>query len=245
MISEEKGVRQLHFGSQWVQGAMRISRPYALELEYTREMMAPLLLNPGPAWPRTALFVGLGVGALPKFLHRHRPDCHITTVEISHAVVAAASLHFKLPRSSPKFQVEVGCGADFMASSTRQFDLIMVDGFDAKARVGPLNSTAFYLDCKSRLNEGGYVVVNLLSNQKDSAQGRQRFVDAFDGKAVVLSPCSSGNVVALAGEVAFELHGEELQENCSRLKEDTGLNLASTVAKLLESASKQAAPPIE
>ena len=42
-ISEENGVRYLHFGSEWVQGAMRIRRPYALELAYTREMMAPLL----------------------------------------------------------------------------------------------------------------------------------------------------------------------------------------------------------
>ena len=31
-ISEEAGVRYLHFGSDWVQGAMRIARPWALEL---------------------------------------------------------------------------------------------------------------------------------------------------------------------------------------------------------------------
>ena len=32
-VSEEKGVRYLHFGSDFVQGAMRIARPWALELE--------------------------------------------------------------------------------------------------------------------------------------------------------------------------------------------------------------------
>ena len=36
-ISEEAGVRYLHFGSSWIQGAMRIARPFALELDYTRE----------------------------------------------------------------------------------------------------------------------------------------------------------------------------------------------------------------
>ena len=40
--SEAAGVRYLHFGSDWVQGAMRIARPYALELDYTKEMMLPL-----------------------------------------------------------------------------------------------------------------------------------------------------------------------------------------------------------
>jgi spermidine synthase len=46
-IREEAGVRTLHFGSEWIQGAMRIARPWNLELEYTREMMASLLLREG------------------------------------------------------------------------------------------------------------------------------------------------------------------------------------------------------
>ena len=46
-VSEAQGVRHLHFGSHLVQGAMRIARPLSLELEYTREMMLPLLLHPG------------------------------------------------------------------------------------------------------------------------------------------------------------------------------------------------------
>ncbi len=243
LISEEKGVRQLHFGSDWVQGAMRIARPYALELEYTREMMAPLLLNPDPLWPRSALFIGLGVGALPKFLHRHRPNCKITVLEISHAVVAAAQMHFKLPPLTSHFQVEVGCGADYMAanmtSSTRKFDLIMVDGFDAKAKVGPLNSTAFYLNCKARLTDQGYLVANLLSNQKDSTQSKQRLMEAFDLNAVALPPCVSGNVIALAHTGAgFNLDQTELKRNCEVLKEETGLNLANTVAKLIEAGRK-------
>jgi len=243
LISEEKGVRQLHFGSDWVQGAMRIARPYALELEYTREMMAPLLLNPDANWPRNALFVGLGVGALPKFLHKHRPGCKITVVEISHAVVAAAQMHFKLPPFSPNFQVEVNCGADYMASAVnkdaRQFDLIMVDGFDGKAKVGPLNSTAFYLNCKALLSGQGYFVANLLSNQKDSTQSKQRLLDAFDGQAMAMAPCASGNVIALAHVGAgFSSSESDLYANCNRLKEETALNLSNTVAKLIEASPK-------
>ena len=62
-ISEEAGVRYLHFGSDWVQGAMRIARPWSLELAYTREMMAGLLLRE-PPWPKNALLIGLGAGSL-------------------------------------------------------------------------------------------------------------------------------------------------------------------------------------
>ena len=71
-ISEESGVRYLHFGSEWVQGAMRIRKPDALELDYTREMMAGLLLRDAP-WPRRVLLIGLGAGSLTKFIHRCSP----------------------------------------------------------------------------------------------------------------------------------------------------------------------------
>lgn len=47
-ISEEAGVRYLHFGTPWIQGAMRIARPWQLELDYTKEMMASLLLRDVP-----------------------------------------------------------------------------------------------------------------------------------------------------------------------------------------------------
>ena len=51
-IREEAGVRTLHFGSEWIQGAMRIARPWQLELDYTKEMMASLLMREGARFPR-------------------------------------------------------------------------------------------------------------------------------------------------------------------------------------------------
>jgi spermidine synthase len=233
LISEEKGVRMLHFGSDWVQGAMRIARPYALELEYTREMMAPLLFRPEPTWPRSALFIGLGVGALPKFLHKHRPDCKITVVEISEEVLAVAQTQFKLPPLSMNFNVEIACGADYMARTNRTFDLIMVDGFDGKAKVGPLNSSVFYLALKSRLSSDGFAVFNLLSNQKDTEPNKRRLADAFDDRLLMFPPCSSGNVIALASTAKnWGLNKEAVFYQVADLKEKTGLNLSLTAAKL-------------
>ncbi|MDD2948733.1 MAG: spermidine synthase, partial [Rugosibacter sp.] len=95
-ISEAAGVRYLHFGSEWVQGAMRIARPYALELDYTKEMMLPLLLRPDD-WPRRVLLIGLGAASLTKFLWRYRPDAKLTVVEIDPQVEAVARQFFKLP----------------------------------------------------------------------------------------------------------------------------------------------------
>src|SRR5438270_4756895 len=89
-ISEQAGVRYLHFGSHWIQGAMRIARPNALELEYTRDMMLALLLRRGARWPRRVLLIGLGAASLTKFLYRHRPHASLVVVEIEPDVVSAA-----------------------------------------------------------------------------------------------------------------------------------------------------------
>ena len=99
--SDEAGVRFLHFGSEWVQGAMRIARPWSLELEYTRELMLALALRPDLVWPRTVLQVGLGAASATKFLYRHRPQCHQTIIEINPAVpMVAAQIFPRISRSS-------------------------------------------------------------------------------------------------------------------------------------------------
>ena len=47
-VSESSGVRSLHLGTPAIQSAMRLARPDALELAYTRTMMAFLLFHPDP-----------------------------------------------------------------------------------------------------------------------------------------------------------------------------------------------------
>ncbi len=162
-VSEEEGVRYLHFGSRWIQGAMRLARPNALELDYTRDMMMPLLLRGGAGWPRSVLLIGLGAASLTRFLHKHRPRAAQTIVEIEPAVIAAARQFFKLPPESARMRIEIADGADFVAYSDREFDLILVDGYDAKARTGMLDTLPFYCNCQARLSERGVLAANLLT----------------------------------------------------------------------------------
>jgi len=231
-VSEEAGVRYLHFGSRWVQGAMRVQRPWALELEYTREMLLPLVLRPDPAWPKSVLLIGLGAGSLVKFLYRHRPHAALTVVELSPQVVAAATQYFKLPDDPARLVVEVGDGAAYVASATRRFDLILLDGFDGRGRAGALDTTEFYRAARQRLSATGFLVANLLDRGRGVGASVARIVDAFDQRALILPPCDSGNTVAIAAAgrtVAVELL--ELTERARALKRETGLALAPTVAR--------------
>jgi spermidine synthase len=230
-VSEERGVRYLHFGSPWVQGAMRIARPWALELEYTRELMMPLLLRGETGWPRSVLQVGLGAASITRFLHHHFPAARLTVVEIAPDVVQTARTYFKLPEDG--VTLVPGDGADYMARATATYDLIVVDGFDGRGRAGRLDSVPFYLDAKSRLARQGMLAVNFLTRRRTAAPSIERMQEAFGERVLPLDASEAGNVVALAAvgpRIRFTI--DELREAAARLKAQAGLDLAGTLSRL-------------
>ena len=232
-ISEEGGVRFLHFGSDWVQGAMRIARPWSLELAYTREMMAGLLLRDPADWPRRALLVGLGAGSLAKFIYRNLPACRITVVEINPQVEFIARQYFKLPDDPRRLDVVITDGADFMLGGGEAFDSILVDGFDPDARAGPLDTLPFYQACRARLTENGLLTVNLLGRNKGFAGSVERIRSAFDGRIAVFPSCDSGNTIAFAtGGAPVAVSLAEMRAAAQRLKTECRLDLLPTITRL-------------
>lgn len=232
-ISEKDGIRYLHFGSSWVQGAMRINRPWNLELEYTQEMMASLLLRSEARWPRKILLIGLGAASLTKFLYRYRPDAHLTIVEIEPDVVAAARHFFKLPEDEKRIHMIVGDGAEFVLSTNKKFDLILVDGFNEHAHPGQLNSLPFYQACRSCLSDQGVMAVNLLGLCKGVLGGFTHILTAFNERALLFPSCQSGNTIAFATEGELvNINLDDLKTAAIALQADTGLNLLPTLYRL-------------
>ncbi|MFN4341074.1 MAG: spermidine synthase [Azonexus sp.] len=232
-ISEEAGVRYLHFGSDWVQGAMRIARPWSLELAYTREMMAGLLLRPPAEWPRSALLIGLGAGSLGKFIYRHLPACRTTVVEINPQVEFIARQFFKLPDDPQRLEVVIGCGADYVLGGGRGFDLILVDGFDPRGRTGPLDTLPFYQGCRARLSDDGLFGINLLGRDRNFPASLERLNQAFDGRVAVLPACDSGNTIAFAtGGKPVDVALDVMRDRATALKQSTRLDLLPTLLRL-------------
>jgi spermidine synthase len=240
-ISEEAGVRYLHFGSRWVQGAMRVARSWAPELDYTRDMMLPLLLRPGDGFPRSALLIGLGAASQTKFLYRHYPETLLTVVEIEPAVVAAARQFFKLPDDPHRMRIDIGDGTAYVAAARRRFDLILVDGFNAKGHAGALDTLRFYRHCRARLSDRGVLATNLFTRNRSARPSVERLAAAFDERAVVLAPCDSGNAVAFAagGGEPIDVDFADLTERARALRVRTGLNLLPTLARFVRAPSNR------
>lgn len=229
-ISEQAGIRYLHFGSEWVQGAMRIRKPWALELAYTREMMMGLLLHPVP---RKVLLIGLGAGSLAKFVHRQLPQARCTVIEIAPEVHAVAQQYFKLPENDARFQVLIGDGAEYVMQHDAHWDLIAVDGYDRHACAGDLTTLPFYQACWSRLSERGLLVANLFGGSRGLKSTLGHISTAFDGRSLTLPAVPSGNVIALAARgQAIELSRDELFARATLCAQTTGLDLEASLLRL-------------
>lgn len=232
-IRESRGLRTLHFDGRWMQGAMRITRPWDLELEYTQVMMACLLMRDESSFPHSILLIGLGAGSLTKFLYRHCPSAHLTVVEIDARVVNTAREHFGLPDDPVRLDMVIGDGVDYMMTGDRTFDLVLVDGFNEHAHPGDLNSLPFYRACRSRLSDQGLLVVNLIGLSHGVKGGFAHIESAFEDRALMFPKCKSGNTIAFAATGAVvNISVHALQRNSLLLEKRAGLGLMPTLARL-------------
>jgi len=211
-FSEEGGVRFLHFGTWWVQGAMRINKPDFIELEYAQQMMAGLLfldpndkrLNQVNKKSNHQLFhmvqLGLGTGALSKFAHKAFPKAKVTAIDLNPAVIVAARVMFQLPPPNKNLEIIQGDALKYVTTqkNSESIDLLQVDLYDATARGPALSSSEFYQGCYDSLKSPGVMTVNLFGNHKSFKTNIKNICNAFNDRVLVFHQVHDCNVVAIA-----------------------------------------------
>ena len=200
-ISEAGGVRYLHLGTPWVQGAMRIRKSLALELEYVQRMMVWLLLRPPAELTRGhAVQLGLGAAAITRFCHSTlRMRC--TAVELNPSVIDACRLWFHLPAQSARCSVLEQDAADYVADPARSESVqaLCVDLYDHDAASPVLDSVEFYRDCHRLLADDGVMTVNLFGRDASFERSAARIAAAFGAAQIrSLRPTKEGNTIVVA-----------------------------------------------
>jgi len=192
-VSEERGVRTLHVGGEAIQSSMRLSEPFALELEYTRCMMCFLLFHPRP---RRALKIGLGGGSLVKFFWRRLPWLRMRVVELDERVVKVARAQFHLPADDARLCVAIGDGAEALAPEC--CDLLVVDAFADEHPPKALVSQAFFDAAWLALEAPGALVLNLMNDDPKLDERIARVERAFGGAVLALPALYDPNVIVIA-----------------------------------------------
>lgn len=181
-------------------------QPHRLQHPYGRTMAAGLLYRPDAS---SCLLIGLGGGALVRFLGHYFPRVELDVVEIDPAVVAVARDYFG---TVPK-RVFVEDGREYLRRSARQYDLILIDAHlhpdgrtDSSGHPLSLKSEAFYRSLRERLRPGGVAVFNVVEGFESNAylEGIRAAFPAMD----VFRPPWSGNLIVFA---ALQPHPDDAE----------------------------------
>ena len=200
-ISEADGVRYLHLGTPWVQGAMRINKPQVLELEYIQRMMVWMLFRPEAELTRGhAVQLGLGAAAITRFCHGMM-RMRSTAVELNPSVIDACRMFFRLPQESARLQVLNMNAADYVADAERAqtAQVLCVDLYDHEAASPVLDSELFYRRCRRLLDHGGVMTVTLFGRDVSFERSARRIAAAFGADRVwSVQPTKEGNTIIVA-----------------------------------------------
>jgi len=235
-VSERGGVLALNFDAMSVQSEMYLDNPDELVLAYTRALMSFLLLKPAP---KRIAMIGLGGGSIAKYCYRYLPATEIIVVEISAAVIALRN-EFAIPADDGRFQVVLNDGMLWVADTTFQPDVLILDGFEAGGLPQALSTQGFYDDCYAALAEGGILAVNLWGGYPHYEDYLARIDKSFAGRIVVVEPDASVNRIVLAVKNSiFPPPVSLIRQHANVLSLTHPLNFQTKCRKLINALSEQ------
>ncbi len=195
--------RALHFLGESdidvVETQIDLRAPHRLQHAYAQTAMAALLYRPEAS---SCLLIGLGGGAMVRFLEHHFPRLRLDVVEIDPVVVRVAREFFHTAESA-QTRIQVADGREFLERGGARYDVILVDAHlhpdlrtDSTGHPLSLKSSAFYGSVRARLNPGGVAMFNMIRGRDSDA-----YVDSIRGefKAIdVYRPAGTGNLIVFA-----------------------------------------------
>lgn len=195
-------LRTLEFMPGNVQSEMRLSRPSALMLAYSRAMMCFALFVPRP---RHIVMVGLGGGSLAKFCYRHLPHARISVIELRADVIALRE-QFCVPADDARFTVVHADAAAWIAARSDCVDVLIVDGFDEAGLPPALGSSRFYADCRRALRHGGVLAANMFSYDPHYPAMLGRLQLVFGGQVCWFDQVAGNNRILFAVKAPLDAH---------------------------------------
>lgn len=194
-VIDDGYARTLYFSLHYAQSAMRLKRPFDLELLYTRKMMSFLLFMEQP--PASILMLGLGGGSLAKYCYRRLPAAQIRVVEVNPHVLAFRE-QFSIPADDERFRVILGDAAAYVADCPERPAVIMMDAFDRHGFPDSVSSRDFYADVRRALAEDGLMVANLAGEDEQRLAHLELIRTEFGANTLVLPVAKDGNHIVFA-----------------------------------------------
>ena len=210
--------------------AMDRDDPTRHVFEYTRYFHAPLLFTDTAEVDRV-LFVGGGGFTGPRIFHETYPNVTVDVVELDPKVIDAADRYFGIP-DSPRMNVYRGGGRQYLESTNRTYDVIVLDAYRKDSVPFELTTVEFMQLASDRLADDGVLLANLISAPSGPASEFYRaeyrtMQQAFP--RVYTFPTAGGpavqNIEVVATKESSVVTREELRARNAR--RDIGIDLST------------------
>lgn len=169
ILVEDKGdTRCLKFNvksNNTRQSCLFKSKPQKLVFNYTKQLLAGLLINPKP---ERILIIGLGGGTMSNTLHQLLPDSQIDNVEIDQSVIKVARQYFGFIENE-NIKTFSQDGRVFIKRALlkkQTYDWIILDAFDGDYIPEHLMTKEFLVEVKALLTEQGILTANTFSSSE-------------------------------------------------------------------------------
>ena len=221
--------RFLYFNVRLMQSEMSLKAPHDLAIRYTQKMMAFLLFQPRP---KRIVLIGLGGGSLIKFCYQRMPGTQLTAVELDPNVIAFRDT-FLLPPDDSRLQVLQADGAEYLQTTEKGIDALLVDAFDKTGFAPSLANREFFDNAFAKLSGNGVLVINLAGEKETYAGLIGEAMHVFDDQVIVISVPDDGNHVLYAfKERHFEPRWRWLHNYAKELRAKFGLDFPAFVQKM-------------
>lgn len=155
-ISENARFRWLGFG-ETIQTAMSKNEPANLVLPHLHALSLLCYLRPNL---KNILELGLGGGAMSRFLLHHHPKSVLTSVEFSDQIIQCFSRFFRIPNDHHNLIHDDA--SKFIYTDSQKYDGIIVDLFMGNKSPEFIMEKAFYQQLWQRVDSEGILALNIL-----------------------------------------------------------------------------------
>jgi len=225
-------------GEEVVETSLDRAAPHLLQVAYTRTMFASFLFKPQQ---KSCLIVGLGGGAMVRFLNRFFPDVRVDAVEIDPVIVAIARDYFGT-KPGPRTRIFTEDAFAYLKRTADRYDAIYMDAFlkpseftDVTGAPRHLKTAAFLKSLHNNLQAEGLVVFNLNENFETGAD-IESIRAAFPSVYIFRVP-ASGNVVAVGSLARRKVRDTELRKTGAAL--DKRLKAGFSFNRLVDELSNR------
>lgn len=142
-----------------IQTVMDLDCPHLPVLPHLHGMLLSLYYQESE--PQKVVELGLGGGALQRFIRHHFPNTHFHSIELSERVIEYYLQFFSDGITTTEKYITQG-DAQVIVQQQKDIDLLFIDLFSGNAPPHFINDRDFYQNCFNSLNDQGLIIINLL-----------------------------------------------------------------------------------